>query len=320
MDTAAARRMEPHKSWLRALIRWQGRGVDFVLPKPVLPGDAIAVVAPSSPFGRDDFWRGLAWLRDRYRVIASPSILDRDAYLAGSDDRRRAEMIHAMTLPDVRAIIAARGGYGATRIELDLPWNQLVAAPRFLVGFSDITALHVRANAFGIASIHAPHVTGLGRATPKIRAAFLRALERPSANFTWRNLRVLHSGHAEGPVIGGNLSMLHAMAAASVLTIPDGAILAMEDITERPYRIDRMLTSLLVGGYFSKVSGIVFGSFTQCDPGNDRRTVDDVITERTRALGVPVFSGAPFGHDDANEAFVLGRNISMSEDGTVTFA
>ncbi len=292
--------------------------MDFVLPKPLLPGDTIAVVAPSSPFGRDDFWHGLAWLRDRYRVMASPSILDRDAYLAGTDDRRRAEMIRAMTSPDVRAIVAARGGYGATRIELDLPWDQLVRDPKWLVGFSDITALHVRANAIGIASTHAPHVTGLGRATPKIRAALLRALERPSATFAWENLDVVHPGKAEGPILGGNLSMLHAMAAASALKIPSGAVLAMEDVTERPYRLDRMLTSLLVGGHFARVSGIVFGSFTQCDPAADGRTVLDVVTERTRALGIPVFAGAPFGHDETNEAFVLGRKIKM-ENKVVSF-
>ncbi len=308
--------MEHDKSHARG----QGRGVtSFVLPSPVCPGDAVAVVAPSSPFGLDDFWRGLAWLRDRYRVIASPSILERDAYLAGSDDRRRSEMIRAMTLPDVRAIIAARGGYGATRIELDLPWNELARAPRWLVGFSDVTALHVRANTLGIASIHGPHVTGLGRATPIVRAAFLRALERPTAHFAWENLRVVHPGSASGPIVGGNLSMLFAMAAASALSISSGAILAMEDVTERPYRIDRMLTSLISGGHFSRLSGIVFGSFASCDPGTDRRTVDDVISERTRALGIPVFAEAPFGHEEDNSTFVLGRQVTMS-DGVLRFS
>jgi muramoyltetrapeptide carboxypeptidase len=289
-----------------------------IFPAPVRPGDAIAVVAPSSPFGRDDFWRGLAWLRDRYRVIASPSILQRDAYLAGNDERRCAEMIRALTAPDVRAIVAARGGYGATRIELDLPWDQLTRDPKWLVGFSDITAFHCRASARGVASIHAPHVTGLGRASPKVRAAFLRALERPAAAFAWSPLQIVHPGNANGPIVGGNLSMLHAMAAGNALAFPDGAILALEDVTERPYRIDRMLTSLLVGGHFARVSGIVFGGFTSCDPGADGRTVQEVVAERTRALGIPVLGGAPFGHDDDNDAFVLGRNVSL-EGETLSF-
>ncbi|MEO8874163.1 MAG: LD-carboxypeptidase, partial [Polyangiaceae bacterium] len=180
MDTALPTRMEANPID-KSRGRGQGRDVTaFVMPEAVRPGDLVAVVAPSSPFGVDDFWRGLAWLRDRYRVLASPAILERNAYLAGTDERRLAELVRAFTTPDVRAIIAARGGYGATRIEADLPWNLLVSSPRWLVGFSDITALHVRASTLGIASVHAPHVTGLGRATPRIRAAFLRALERPA--------------------------------------------------------------------------------------------------------------------------------------------
>ncbi|MGH7330296.1 MAG: LD-carboxypeptidase, partial [Polyangiaceae bacterium] len=84
----------------------------LTMPAPLRPGDTLAVVAPSSPFGLRDFWQGLAWLRDRYRIVASPGVLDRKGYLAGSDERRRGELVRAMTDPDVRAIIAARGGYG----------------------------------------------------------------------------------------------------------------------------------------------------------------------------------------------------------------
>jgi muramoyltetrapeptide carboxypeptidase len=153
---------------------------------------------------------------------------------------------------------------------------------------------------------------------PVVRAAFLRALERPAAHFAWEKLRVVHPGNASGPIVGGNLSMLFATAAASALSFPSGAILAMEDVTERPYRIDRMLTSLISGGHFSRLGGIVFGSFTSCDPGTDRRTVDEVLSERTRALGIPVFAGAPFGHEDENSTFVLGRQVAM-DLGVVRF-
>ncbi|MEO7112029.1 MAG: LD-carboxypeptidase, partial [Polyangiaceae bacterium] len=119
-------------------------------------------------------------------------------------------------------------------------------------------------------------------------------------------------------IVGGNLSMLHSMAAASALTIPHGAIVAIEDVTERPYRIDRMLTSLIVGGHLARASGIVLGSFTSCDPGADGRTALQVITERTHSLGIPVLAGAPFGHDDTNDAFVLGRHVTI-RGGTLSF-
>ncbi|MGH7282817.1 MAG: S66 peptidase family protein [Polyangiaceae bacterium] len=286
----------------------------LTMPAPLRPGDTLAVVAPSSPFGLRDFWQGLAWLRDRYRIVASPGVLDRKGYLAGSDERRRGELVRAMTDPDVRAIIAARGGYGATRILADLPWDRVTASPRWIVGFSDVTALHVKANALGIASVHGPHVTGLGRALPETRAAFLRALERPAASHEWRNLVTLQEGRARGVICGGNLSLLHALAASGDLSFPADAIVAIEDVTEGPYRVDRMLTSLISGGHFSRARAIVFGGFTQCDPGPDGVTIDEVLRERTASLKVPVLAGAPFGHEDRNLAFVLGAEVAIEKN------
>ena len=287
------------------------------MPAPLRPGDLIAVVAPSSPFGHRDFWQGLAWLRDRYRIVVSRSVLDRKGYLAGSDERRLAELTRAMTHRDVRAIVAARGGYGTTRILADLPWDRVKASPRWLVGFSDVTALHAKVNALGIASVHGPHVTGLGRALPETRAAFLRALERPSASHVWTDLVVLREGQARGPIAGGNLSLLHSLAASGDLSFPEGAVVAIEDVTERPYRLDRMLTSLLAGGYFSRASAIVFGGFTQCDAGPDGVTVEDVLRERTGNLGIPVLAAAPFGHEDRNLAFVLGAEVEVTGNRVV---
>jgi len=285
--------------------------VRFVFPPAARAGDLVGVVAPSSPFGREEFWRGLAWLRGRYRIAASSGVLARAAYLAGDDDRRARELVAAMTNPEVRAIVVARGGYGATRIIDRLPWDAFAAAPKWIVGFSDVTALHLEACARGIASIHSPHVTGLGRdATPWSRACFLASLERPRARRVWE-VEVVRGGEARGPLVGGNLALVEAMASAGRLAIPAGAILAFEDVTERPYRIDRMLTSLRLGGHLSRASAIVFGDFTQCDPGADGRTVAEVIAERTRDLGVPVVTGAPFGHGARNDAFVLGAEAEL---------
>ncbi len=287
----------------------------FAFPPEVRAGDLVAVVAPSSPFDAAEFWRGLAWVRDRYRVLASPSVLSRSAYLAGDDARRARELGRAMVHPEVRAIVAARGGYGATRVLEQLPWDDFATAPKWIVGFSDVTALHLAAAARGIASIHAPHVTGLGRdATPSTRAAWLAALERPHARRTWRDLGVLRAGEARGPLVGGNLALVEAMAAAGRLAIPDGAIVVLEDVTERPYRVDRMLTSLRLGGHLARASAIVFGDFAQCDPGADGRTVDEVLADRTTDLGVPVVRGAPFGHGARNDAFVLGAMAELRDD------
>ncbi len=281
-------------------------------PEPIAPGDLVAVVAPASPFGRDEFFRGLAWLRGRYRLRVATSVLSRDGYLAGDDTRRAGELAAAMVDPEVRAIVAARGGYGVTRIVGDLPWGAWASSPKWLVGFSDITALHAHAWHHGVASVHGPNVTGLGAASPWSRWCWMQSLERPRAPRTWAGLDVLRQGEATGPIVGGNLSLLEALAAAGRLDVPDGAILALEDVTERPYRIDRMLTSLRLGGYLQRAAGIVVGGFTRCEAGPDGITVDRVLRDRLGDLGVPVVAGAPFGHDAVNDAFVMGARVSIA--------
>jgi muramoyltetrapeptide carboxypeptidase len=276
----------------------------------------VAIVAPASPFDRDELFRGLAWLRTRYALTLSGSILARSGYTAGSDARRGAELASAMTAPKVSAILCARGGYGAMRILDALPWESFAQRPKWLVGFSDVTALHVAANSHGVCTLHGPNVTGLGRSiTAGERLALVDALEgRPAA--PWHDLTIVHRAPGDrpvrGPLVGGNLALVESMAASGRLALPRGAILAIEDVTERPYRLDRMLTALRLGGHLSKLSAIVLGGFTQCDPGPDGVTALEVLADRTSDLGIPVVAGAPFGHGAPNRAFVLGAMAELT--------
>ena len=278
-----------------------------VLPRPLEPGDVVSVVAPSSPFVREEFWPGLGWLRARYRLRMSSGVLARDGFLAGDDARRRVEFARAMTDDEVKAVFVARGGYGATRIVADLPWAALERRPKWIVGFSDATALHAAAWSVGVASVHGPNVTTLRASSPAARAALLGSLERPDVARAWHGLRVVRGGTGAGPAVGGNLTILQAMAAAGQLRFPRGAVVFLEDVAERPYRVDRMLTSLVAGGYFENAAAVVFGTFERCDPGPDGRPVDDVLYACTAKLAIPVVAGAPFGHGTLNDAFVLGR-------------
>jgi muramoyltetrapeptide carboxypeptidase len=293
--------------------------VDILLPPALRPGSLVAVVAPASPFDRDELFRGLAWLRTRYELRLGSRIFGRTGYTAGSDARRSAELASALLDPAVSAIVCARGGYGAMRIVDDLPWDAFMARPKWIVGFSDVTALHVEANARGIGTLHAPNVTGLGRAiTARERHALLAALEGLSPA-PWTDLVVVHAGSTvRGPIVGGNLALLASMAAGNRLRIPRGAILAFEDVTERPYRLDRALTSLRLGGHLEGLAAIVLGSFTQCDPGPDKVTAMDVLAELTAGLGIPVAASAPFGHGAPNVPFVLGAPATLSGT-TLTF-
>lgn len=277
------------------------------------------MVAPASPFDREELFRGLAWLRTRYALVMGTGIFGRGTdlrYLAGDDARRAAELEHAFDEPDTAAILCARGGYGAMRIVDRLPWERLAARPKWIVGFSDVTALHLGAQAHGMCSLHAPNVTGLGRRiSPIERSAFIDALEGRGGTL-WSGLRVLRGGEAEGPLVGGNLALVAAMAAHRPL--PSGAILVLEDVTERPYRVDRMLQSLRLAGVFSRAAAVVFGQFTQCEPGPDGTTIDEVLADFAAAVDIPVLAGGPFGHGAPNHTFVLGATARIDRNGSLT--
>jgi muramoyltetrapeptide carboxypeptidase len=285
----------------------------LVIPPPLSPGATVRVIAPASPFDRTLALSGIAFLGERYRVEYDWSMFERDGFLAGSDERRRRELVEALAAPGVGAVIAARGGYGITRIASDVDFAVLRAAPKWLVGFSDVTALHVEAQRAGVASLHAHHAAGLGRGDARARVRWLDALERPLLRRSLRGV-ALRSGKARGPLVGGNLTVLFTCAVTGRLRLPPGSILALEDVTESSYRIDRMLSALRLGGYLSGVAGVVLGGFTDCPPGPHGVTVERVIERELGPLGVPVLSGLPFGHDLPNEPLLLGPDATLDAD------
>lgn len=279
----------------------------MLFPPPLRPGDTILVIAPSSPFEHVLGWRGLGFLAERYRVrFNRDTLFAKQGYLAGTDAQREQSVGAALQENGIQAVLAARGGYGANRYVHGLDFSSLCESPRWIVGFSDITALHVEASRVGVASLHGSHLTALGRSDWRARKGLIEALENPLRPRSFEGLTTISPGVAEGPLFGGNLTMLHACAAAGRLVVPDGAILLFEDVTERPYRIDRMLTTLHVGGHLARAGGFLLGEFTQCDPGPDRVTVMEVLRDRLAPLKVPVVSGAPIGHGAVNEPCILG--------------
>lgn len=284
----------------------------FVFPPALEPGQLVYVVAPSSPFEAARGFKGLSFLRDHYRVRFQRDAFTRHGYLAGSDDRRRAELERALRDPDVRAILAFRGGVGATRIVADVDFSVLRADPKWIVGFSDITALHVECARVGVASLHAPHVASLGRCDQAANHDVIAALADPRAARSFA-LEAIFPGAATGPIVGGNLAILHDCAASGRLGFRDlpSCILFLEDVGERPYRIDRMLTALVRGGHLATVRGVVLGDFTDCHPGPDRTTVQSVLRAAFERLGVPVASGFPGGHAALNRPLVLGARVEL---------
>jgi muramoyltetrapeptide carboxypeptidase len=270
------------------------------------------VVAPSSPFDHTLVRCGIAWLGTRYRVRFDPGLFGRDGFLAGSDARRLAELNQALGDAETDAIVAARGGYGLGRIVPSLHLEALVERPKWIVGFSDLTALHLEAARAGVMSLHAHNVAGLGRGDAATRHAWSSALEGPSAPRSFDGLAVYHAGEGAGVLVGGNLTVLFAAHAAGRLRLPPGAILLLEDVSETSYRIDRMLTALLQSGALADLSGIVLGEFTDCSAGRYSVPTEAVLRERLSSLGVPVLGGLPVGHGRHNAPLILGAPARLS--------
>lgn len=285
----------------------------LVIPPALGPGATVRVIAPASPFDRTLALCGMAFLGERYRVQFDWRMFERDGFLAGSDARRRDELARALAAPDVAAVIAARGGYGITRIANDLDFAALRRSPKWLVGFSDVTALHLEAQAAGVASVHAHHAAGLGRGDAHARAAWLAALESPLSPRTLPG-KTLRPGKVRGPLWGGNLTVLFTCAVTGSLRLPPGAILALEDVTEVSYRIDRMLSALRVGGHVRDIAGVAVGGFTDCPPGQHGVPVEQVLERELSSWGVPVVTGLPFGHDLPNEPLLLGAEAELDAD------
>jgi muramoyltetrapeptide carboxypeptidase len=288
-----------------------GEARGMLRPPRLRPGDPVRVIAPSGPFDRTLFYRALGWLSRRYRVSWDHGILARVGFLAGDDERRFAELDAALADPALKAVFSARGGYGSTRICHKGDFSRLRRAPKWLVGFSDFTALHLEASRAGVCSLHAPNLTALGRADERARQNVLAVLESERAARVWRDLRVLCPGTAEGVLAGGNLCLIANHAASARLVLPERCILFFEEVNEAPYRIDRMLTSLLVAGHFARVVGVCVGQLTGCGKDDTSPSALDVIQERLAPLGVPVLADLPIGHGEPNEPLVLGDVASL---------
>jgi muramoyltetrapeptide carboxypeptidase len=282
-------------------------------PPRLRPGDTVGLIEPAG-FTDDAF--DLQLVTDAIRamgLVPKPArhLLARYGYLAGKD-RERAADLNAMYADDtVRAVFAVRGGWGSARILPYLDWKTIRANPKLLIGFSDITALHMAfAVRAGFATIHGPNASNSWGALSweSLRSvAFLgeTPLYRSPGGSEDRlvqrigRTRTLRAGKAAGPLLGGNLTVLTALMGTPYLPDFDGAILFLEDTDEAEYRIDRMLTQLGLAGVLGRVAGVVFGQCTDCRARSSSYggfTLSEVLAQHLEPLGVPAFQGALIGH------------------------
>jgi muramoyltetrapeptide carboxypeptidase len=290
-----------------------------VPPPPLQPGDKLCVIAPSGTLRETaavhaglDLWR-----TQGYRVEVLPGVDGRWGYLAGTDAQRRQQLAQAIADPDCRGILCARGGYGGARLlesfALD-PWTIKTLPPKWLVGFSDITALHWFLAQHQISGVHGPLLTTLGT-----EPAW--SLDRLFGWVQGTPLGILHGtgwggGRAQGLLLPVNLTVATHLLGTALQPDLRGVILAIEDVSEAPYRIDRMLTQWRMMGLLQQVSGIAIGRFSQCDPPATipSFSVAEVLRDRLGTLGLPIVADLPFGHDGENAALPVGVPCQLDGD------
>lgn len=301
-------------------------------PRSVQPGATLGIVAPSSPGDPQVFQEAVALLESwGYKVKVGPNALARNGWIAGTDEQRAADFNALWADPEVDAVLAARGGYGAMRILDLIRWDLVRANPKFFIGFSDITALHcAMQRKAGQVSFHGPmpaafgyleySAAGLRRALTS--AAPLGEIPLPpgTAAPPVPELVTFRPGVAEGPIMGGNLTLLSALMGTPYEPDLDGHILLIEDVDELPRKVDRMLVQLRLAGKLRRVAGILFGDSPSCMHGPEgTQTLFDVIRDQLLPLGVPVLYGFPCGHTPYRATIPLGVPARLDATaGTLT--
>jgi muramoyltetrapeptide carboxypeptidase len=289
----------------------------LLLPRALPPGGTIGIAAPAGPVDPEKLAAGEAMLRAAgFRVRRRDDILARSGYLAGDDARRAAELSELWRDPAVDAIVCARGGYGCHRIVSRLDPALARAARKPLVGYSDATTLLLwQRRLAGLAGFHGPMLERGDQLAPEAFADWIVALSgRGPTRRVWRG-RGHGGGRAEGRLTGGSLSLAAASAGTPWALSGRGAILLVEDVGERPYRVDRCLAQLRAAGALDGLRGIGVGALTECgDPRYPECDALDAVLDLARALGVPVVSGLPFGHVDDNRVWPHGARAVLDGD------
>ncbi len=298
----------------------------IVIPPYLKKGDTVAIIAPAGHVSnRNHYIERADSLLTAWGLVPvhGKHLFDKHFHFAGTDHARREDLQWALDNPQIKAVWAARGGYGSIRIIDQIDWTNFKNNPKWIIGFSDITVLSMKAYSLGVASIHG--LMPISLATPR--------KERKPAIVTLKNVlfgRKLKfaipsdslniPGKGEGIVVGGNLSMLVSMLGSDLQLNTDGKILFLEDVGEYPYAYDRMLYALSRAGYFENLNGLIVGDMnTKKGESPFGETVKEMILKHTKNKGYPVVFGFPAGHVVKNYTVPIGKKgvINVKKEKTI---
>lgn len=302
---ATAQEITPHK---------------LIQPPYLKAGDSVAIVAPSGILKNksDEIEQAKQLLKGwGLQVVIGKHVFQDANHFAGTDDERCEDLQKALDDPGIRAIWCARGGYGTVRILDKLNWAKFNENPKWLIGYSDITALHNAIHNEGVESIHALMCTSLSEEFSSIEqtiGTFKDAIFGTGLNYTLEGSTYNRTGSAKGQLVGGNLTMLHTMLGSKTSIDTSGKILFIEEIGEYKYHIDRMLQSLKRAGYFDNCKGLIVGDISKLRKNTTLwgSSVEQLILDALSDFTFPIAFNMPAGHEKDNRALILGRTIQLN--------
>ncbi|MFT5847135.1 MAG: muramoyltetrapeptide carboxypeptidase [Psychroserpens sp.] len=308
----------------------QQKEIALIQPPYLIAGDTVAIVAPSGILKNrtDEVSQAVALLKSwGLHAVVGKNVFSKDDHFAGTDLQRCEDFQSALDDPKISAIWCARGGYGTVRILDKLDYAKFKDNPKWLIGYSDITALHNQFHNEGFQSIHALMCVSLPEDISEIKETvdtFKSTLFGKSVDYTLDGSSYNRIGKASGPLVGGNLTILHTMLGSRESIDTSGKILFIEEIGEYKYHIDRMLQSLKRAGYFDNCVGVLVGGMSKMRKNTTPwgTSVEQLILDALSDYDFPIAFGMPAGHEKDNRAMIFGKTIELKvtkDQTTVVF-
>jgi len=297
-----------------------------IKPRRLCPGDTIGVIAPASPGDLELSMAGVRWLQERgFRVQLGRTVEQAQGYLAGSDADRANDINSMFSSPEIDGIFCLRGGYGTMRLLDLLDYDGIRTHPKVFIGYSDITALHICiGQRTGLVTFHGPMVASdMGKGLSQYTwDSLYQAITSPEPLGVVSNPPLspppmfIAPGRAQGYLTGGNLSLVAGTLGTPYEINTRGKILCLEEVGEAPYRIDRMLTQLLLAGKLQDAAGIVLAACADCDDSDDPTgfTLEEVLQDRLGGLNKPVLYNLYFGHTPDKVTLPMGVMAALGNE------
>lgn len=302
-------------------------------PKPLQPGDRVAIIATANAVNKTELDAGIQLLKDwKLEPVIGSSIGLKKHQRAGDDDERIADLQQQLDDPTIKAIWCARGGYGTVRLIDHLYLSKFYDHPKWIIGYSDITALHAKLNDLNFATLHALMPVQIKKMTAEAIESLRQILFGKSECYNWASHRLNRAGEGRGQLVGGNLSVLYSLCGSPSVPDMDRRILFIEDLDEHLYHVDRMLQNLKRNGWFEQLEGLVIGGMTAmrdhtkafgfAEDNPYGKTAHEIIAEAVEDYNFPVAFGFPAGHVPDNRALILGQKVKLqvTEDGSAMTA